>query len=256
MSARATAWAHAQRVGNSVRKLVLLAIADACDDEGFGYPSIKRLAWMAECDERTAQRAIRDLEAARLVMVDRARTRDGGGQTANGYRLSMAQLYLEEGGGGNLPPRQSAGPAERRSGSCVTPYEHNKTSYLSQRSLVAPLPDFIPRAAWEDFLADRRERRKPMTSRAQNMAIAELAKLHGQREDLEAVIRRSIRKGYDSFYPLPKDEKRTPGASAEAWWTSPEGIDRQGRKLGLQPKPRESYAAYADRIRNAMEPRP
>jgi hypothetical protein len=154
MSARATAWAHAQRVGNSVRKLVLLAIADACNDEGFGFPSMRRISWMAECGERTAQRAIKDLESSKLLEVQRDRTRDaGGGQTSNGYQLLISAPKLQlEGGGVSLTP-----PSERRPAGCVTPYEQHSSSknvFISKGKGKKQTPTTLP----EDFVISERVR--------------------------------------------------------------------------------------------------
>jgi hypothetical protein len=128
VSARASAWAIAQRVGDSVRKLVLWAIADTCDDNGVGFPSIALIAWKAECSERTAQRAIRDLEAQRFLVVDRDRTRKTGGQTSNCYHLTMRTLQLPLEGGDNLPPRQRDRATTVRGVSCVTPNEQQPPS--------------------------------------------------------------------------------------------------------------------------------
>ena len=64
MSNRASTlvWDHAHYTGT--RKLVLLALADAANQEGLCWPSMKTIARMAGCSERRAQEHIGVLEEA------------------------------------------------------------------------------------------------------------------------------------------------------------------------------------------------
>ncbi len=48
-------------------KLVLLALADWANDEGYCYPSIAKVARKTGVSERTVQRVLRDAETAKLV---------------------------------------------------------------------------------------------------------------------------------------------------------------------------------------------
>jgi len=61
---------HSQATGND--RLVLLAIADQSDADGFNaYPSIPTIAHMSRVPERTVQRCLERLEAGRELLVNR-----------------------------------------------------------------------------------------------------------------------------------------------------------------------------------------
>ena len=70
-------WEHSRATGNAL--LVLLKIADNCDDDGRNaWPSLPNLARYCRCSVSTVQRSIRELESlGELVVVHR-----GGGLEA------------------------------------------------------------------------------------------------------------------------------------------------------------------------------
>jgi len=72
------------------------------------------------------------------------------------------------------------------------------------------LPDWLPRAVWADWVADRRERRKPISSRAAEQQLARLAEYREQGHDPVKVIGHSIASGYQGLFP-PKDAARSSG---------------------------------------------
>lgn len=77
-------WRYAQAGGTAL--IVLLAIADHADDDGFAFPSIATLARKARLDERTVQRIIRRLVDLGALQIVEATT---GGRRSNTYRLVM-----------------------------------------------------------------------------------------------------------------------------------------------------------------------
>lgn len=78
-----------------VEKLLLMALADNCNDEGTCWPSIKTLAKKASLDERTTQRKLRLLASKGLLKIEK-RFRKDGSQMSNFFVLTLR--------GGNLPP--------------------------------------------------------------------------------------------------------------------------------------------------------
>lgn len=138
MSIRAMNWAYEQRTGSPVRKAVLVALADFADEGHSSWPSVMRLAEMCEVSESTVRRALRELEAAGLIHVDRTRMRETGGQTSNLYRLAVdgrqltlldasAQPRPTSDGDGQVRPVNLTPPGcHQRQGGAVngdTPYE-------------------------------------------------------------------------------------------------------------------------------------
>lgn len=89
-------WAWQLRLKPTV-KFVLMALADACDDEGYCWPSVPTLANKTCLDDRSVQRILKKLKADGLVQVQ-PRYRNNGSATSNGYRLPLNLT------GGNLSP--------------------------------------------------------------------------------------------------------------------------------------------------------
>jgi len=68
MSFEAAAWAIKQRPESATEKLLLIALADCMNAEtGRCFPSVDYLADAALCSKRTAQRAIKSLEAQGFI---------------------------------------------------------------------------------------------------------------------------------------------------------------------------------------------
>jgi hypothetical protein len=81
MSWQATTWAMNQKVGNSGRKLLLLAIANYADENGVCWPSQGRLARDTEASLDTVQRQTKKLVADYLLRIERPPKRRGQWQT-------------------------------------------------------------------------------------------------------------------------------------------------------------------------------
>ncbi len=67
MSLKAMVWALEVRVGNPIRKLVLLKLADHANDRGECWPSLDLLSEVAEVSRRSVIRHIQDLEEMGLI---------------------------------------------------------------------------------------------------------------------------------------------------------------------------------------------
>lgn len=104
-------WEHSRVSGGPL--LVLLAIADAANDDGYAFPSIPYLAKRARLSRRAAQYAVRDLarpgehgEPAELEIRQSA-----GPHGANLYRINLAALTPATGSQNPAAdPRKSCAP--------------------------------------------------------------------------------------------------------------------------------------------------
>lgn len=98
-------------VGPANHRLVLLALADAANDEGVCWPSVATIARKAGCGEATVRRALSQLESEGLV--SREKRGVNGRQRSNFYHLQRAALEaLIEGSQFEPPqiePSQSGG---------------------------------------------------------------------------------------------------------------------------------------------------
>lgn len=95
MSIAALNWAWNQTAPTSTAKLVLVALADHANGEGECYPSMSRVADLAQCSTRQVSRCVDSLEAVGLVTRRRRRlTRGRLGSYL--YQLPIAQEQLPD----------------------------------------------------------------------------------------------------------------------------------------------------------------
>ncbi|CED91406.1 helix-turn-helix domain-containing protein [Actinomyces succiniciruminis] len=93
MSVLASSWAWSLRGTGPYPKLVLAALADQADDEGYCWPSQSVIAERCEMGERTVRRHIRTLhELGLLTIVPRSSVH---GRRSNGYRLHIGARVKE-----------------------------------------------------------------------------------------------------------------------------------------------------------------
>lgn len=108
MSISAMNWAWQLRLKPTV-KFVLMALADACDDQGYCWPSVPTIAYKTCLDDRSVQRILNTLKADGLVEVQK-RFRKDGSPSSNSYRLPI-----------NTPGDKLSPPLPDRCRQVVTP---------------------------------------------------------------------------------------------------------------------------------------
>lgn len=64
------------------------------------------------------------------------------------------------------------------------------------------LPKTIPQQDWDDYLAMRKQIRKPMTMRAMELAVAQLERMQADGHEPGAVLRQSIQNSWQGLFPL------------------------------------------------------
>jgi hypothetical protein len=82
-------WKHSRAEANEL--LVLLAIADFCDENGQAYPAVSTLAKMARCSQRTVQRSLRLL----CSMLELTIESQLGPKGVNTYSVQIAKLLSD-----------------------------------------------------------------------------------------------------------------------------------------------------------------
>jgi len=85
MSYKAMDWAFEQDCGDAVAKLVLVTLAKHADDKGQCFPSVSRVALLANTTPRTVHRKLNELKKAGLITV-KSRGKDGK-KTSNIYTM-------------------------------------------------------------------------------------------------------------------------------------------------------------------------
>ena len=80
-------WAWQQAL-KPVPKLVLMALADAADDQGICWPSVATLAGKVGVSTRTVRRVMQELISGKLLAAEQ-RYRSDGSCSSNRYRLQL-----------------------------------------------------------------------------------------------------------------------------------------------------------------------
>lgn len=76
------------------------------------------------------------------------------------------------------------------------------------------MPNWLPVAAFADFVDFRKSIKKPMTAKAKELAIAELEKLKDAGQNPADVINQSILNGWQGLFAVnPKKPTQTPRAA-------------------------------------------
>lgn len=214
MSIEALKWAFEQEDVAPGPRFVLVALANRADEVGFCFPSVRWVQKKTGYVDSSIRKYLEDLEAIGKLQKT-TRRREDGGKASSEYRLALDQpgltLTPPSPSHGDTPP--SRGGTHRRGAAEVPPsgggHIRKQQTKASKKllSLVAELPDWLPLADWEAFLADRKERKKPMTSRAQVMAIAKLDALRAEGHDPATLLRLAIERGWSGIFPPGKGDQ-------------------------------------------------
>jgi hypothetical protein len=138
-----TAVWHHEGIQHRDHVLVLLAIADAANEDGLAWPSVQTLADKTRCSVSTVRRHIRAIEAAGWLTTD---VRIG---TSNVYQLAVSRLLnpgqSDRGGSVNLTddPTQSDTPVNltprsRATGGVGHSYDRGGRSTVTDRTVSEP----------------------------------------------------------------------------------------------------------------------
>lgn len=94
------------KVGNPLRKLVLIKLADNASDQGECWPSFQHIADQCEISRRSVINHVRELEKAGFLHVIHRRKSDKESHS------NLYQLTLEGGAGDSLPRAADSPPSE------------------------------------------------------------------------------------------------------------------------------------------------
>ncbi|WP_277592958.1 helix-turn-helix domain-containing protein [Pseudomonas chlororaphis] len=204
------------KVGNPLRKLVLIKLADNASDIGECWPSYQHIADQCEIDRSTVRKHIKQLEAQGLLRIE---NRDGPkGNSTNLYFLTLGGVGQKstpvgpESTGVGPRPTGGVGPESTRTSHSYEPViEPKPTGNAKGKSVKfdpqTARPENVSPKAWADWCQHRKEIRKPLTAKSCEQQ-AEALKGHC---DPDKVLATSISNGWTGIFP----EKVLPGAGAK-----------------------------------------
>lgn len=195
------------KVGNPLRKLVLIKLADNANDLGECWPSYQHIADQCEIDRSTVRKHIKNLEGQGLLRIENRLGPKG--NSSNLYQLTFSGV-----GPGSTPVGHTPTPVGPESTGGVGP-ESTRTSHslepvneplgavattASRKPRFDPLtakPGNVSAETWADWCQYRREIRKPLTAK---MCEQQGKALAGHPAPDE-VLRQSIGNGWTGIFP-------------------------------------------------------
>ena len=150
MSIKVMTWAWEQELP-PLTKLVLMAIADHCDDEGYAWPGIKGISKKCGVAHRTVQRQVEELQAKGILKVE-ARQRPDGSSSSNGYTVVLNGTIRYEGVSESHPPMSESHPGVTEVTSLgdsgdtpLTVIEPSCETTTTSESIAKSLADALPK---------------------------------------------------------------------------------------------------------------
>ncbi|WP_145500553.1 helix-turn-helix domain-containing protein [Yersinia bercovieri] len=135
------------KVGNPLRKLVLIKLADNANDQGECWPSVPYIADQCEISERSVQNHIQKLVKSGLVRIEERKS-DNGLNRSNVYHLRLNSAGANAAPHGESPAPSGANGAPV-SGANAAP----RTSH-SFEPVIDPTTPLTPQGETENILAD------------------------------------------------------------------------------------------------------
>ncbi|MBG6243291.1 MAG: helix-turn-helix domain-containing protein [Candidatus Symbiopectobacterium sp. Dall1.0] len=253
MSMSLMAKAMSIKVGNPLRKLVLLKLADNANDKGEAWPSIPHIAQQCEMAERTVQGHVQSLQKSGFLWIEKRKGSNGINQS-NIYHLTLekgeeesrkcgefpapsdgatAAPYGESPAphGANTAPGDGATAAPRTSHSfepVIEPVKNIPLPLADKKNKFDPLtekPSNVSAEVWADWVSHRKEIRHPLTP----TTCKRIRSMLENHVNPDAVISLSIERGWQGLFP----EKITEPANTTPAFDVSRLTEEQRRELAL-----------------------
>lgn len=232
MSMRLMAQAMSIKVGNPLRKLVLIKLADNANDDGICFPSYQYIADVCEISKASARTHIDALIEMGFISKKARKNKDG----------SSSNLYILHLGNG-MPADSTGMPADSTGGmpadSTITYHSINQSSNLKktkQKSAVVLLAEFgIGGQLAEDFIAHRKSKKATIT---ETVLKGYQREAHKAGIPLAEAITISIERNWQGFkagWNWRDDKVATTTNTRKTSAFADDGSWAVGRKLNIDP---------------------
>ena len=198
------------KVGNPLRKLVLIKLADNASDKGECFPSIAYIAEQCEISERSVQNHIKQLEVDGLLKIE-SRKSENGLNKSNIYYLNFsganAAPYGANGsisGANAAPSGESPAPVDGANAAPITshiiePVKEPVNNLIINGFDFSALNDELDKNLIDDFIKFRKSIKKPVTQGAVNYLIRELNKAISNGRNANELIEMTLSRGWQTF---------------------------------------------------------
>ncbi|WP_038258089.1 helix-turn-helix domain-containing protein [Xenorhabdus bovienii] len=215
--------AMSRKVGNPLRKLVFIKLADNANDQGECWPSVPHIAEECEMSERSVQNHIKQLVKQGFVSVATRKTNsglnqsniyylnlnkptDGEGENAAPYGASPAPSGANTAGvsGANAAPRTSHSSEPVKEPKTLLTPQGEKPSRKSKFDPLTAKPENVSAEVWADWVKFRQEIKKPLTE----TSCRQQAKMLATCSNADQVIMTSIVNSWQGLFPEKIQQER------------------------------------------------
>ena len=246
MSMRLMAQAMSIKVGNPLRKLVLIKLADNANDDGICFPSYQYIADVCEISKASARTHIDALIEMGFISKKARKNKDG--SSSNLYILHLGNGMPADSTGmpadsTGMPADSTGMPADSTGGmpadSTITYHSINQSSNLKktkQKSAVVLLAEFgIGGQLAEDFIAHRKSKKATIT---ETVLKGYQREAHKAGIPLAEAITISIERNWQGFkagWNWRDDKVATTTNTRKTSAFADDGSWAVGRKLNIDP---------------------
>lgn len=196
-------WKFSKAEGSTL--LTALAIADFADDDGRAFPSVSTLAKKARVCTRTVQYNLNLLKEYGELVVETGT----GPKGCNTYCIQVQNLR-----GANSAGVQNT--AEGGAAGCTQTIIEPSSSSLNEKKKAPkhpnPCPDILPQEAWESFVAHRKAKRAPLTTKAISLIGKTLMQAKFLGFDPAELLNRSVMNGWTGVF-IPQTQANRPAST-------------------------------------------
>jgi hypothetical protein len=230
MSYAALRWAFSFKVPKATDKLLLVALANYADAEGVCFPSQAALVDITELDKKTIPAGLKRLvgmgaiaEIGRVGSTGQVRKYQLGCAAPEAAKQPENGEVIENQSPPFFPLKPPVFPPKAPR---FSPESPPKTGHVTSKEpvtepvtepvkearasrtrpakpdrLAFPLPSWLPADAWTDFRDHRRQIKRPLTVRAEELLIAKLDGFRREGHNVVAILNESIIHGWQGIFP-------------------------------------------------------
>lgn len=215
------------KVGNPLRKLVLIKLADNANDKGECFPSVAYIAEQCEISERSVQNHIKQLEVDGLLKIE-SRKSENGLNKSNIYYLNFSGAnpapYGANGsssGANAAPSGESPAPSHGANPAPITSHIIEPVNNLVINGFdFSGLDGMLEKNLIDDFIKFRKSIKKPLTQGAVNYLIRELNKAVRAGYNPNELIEMTLSRGWQTFeYRYLNNQQQTPNGTQSKFMT-------------------------------------
>lgn len=244
-------WANSQQKGSGL--ILLLAIADHANDDGYAYPGVETLAKKSRMSERNTRYVLDQLVAGGELAI----ARGTGPKGTNEYRVLVSpNLELFDGGGAKIAgakfapaTERSAGvqPSVKRGATAIAPESSVNVSKPSERATRATRlkGDWVLPKAWGEWALTEQPTWTPEHVRK----VALIFFNHWTSTGKNAAKTDWLKTWQNWVWKEPALKGSPLNGHGQPWFLKASGIEAKGKELGMKaPEGKDGWQAFRDEV--------